>query len=123
MIGRPTTRNFRYLLKQNVMQDCPVKSEDVDIAEKIFGRDVATLKGKSTRKRSPIMRSDEIEMPKEILMEHRELELCIDIMFVNELPMLTTIDKTIKYRGLATLPSQHADQIYEAIDHYLRKHQ
>ena len=54
-------------------------------------------------------------------MEHRELELCIDIMFINELPMLTTIDKTIKYRGLGTLPSQHAEQTHKAIDFMLRR--
>ena len=60
MIGRPTTRIFRHLLKLNVVQDCTVRSEDVDIAEKMFGRDEATLKGKSTRERPPIVRSDEI---------------------------------------------------------------
>ena len=73
MIGRLTARNFRYLLKPNVMQDNTVKGEDIDIADKIFGTDVATLKGKSTGNRPPTVRSDEIQVPREILIEHCEL--------------------------------------------------
>ena len=109
-------------MKSNVIQDCTVKGEDIDIADKMFGTDVATLKGKSTRKRPPIVRSDEIQIPRETLIEHCELELCIDIMFINESPLLTTIDKSIKYRGVGTLPSQHAAQIHKAIDFMLRKY-
>ena len=42
-------------------------------------------------------------------------------MFIDELFLLTTIDKSIKYRGMGTLPSQHAEQLYKAIDFMLRK--
>ena len=60
-------------MKTNVIQDNTVKGEDIDIADKMFGTDVATLKGKSTGKRPPTVRSDEIQVPREILIEHCEL--------------------------------------------------
>ena len=84
--------------------------------------DVATLKGKSTRKRPPIVRSDQIQIPREILMEHRKLELCMDIMYIAENPLFTSIDKAIKYRGVGILPSLHAEQIYEVLDIALRRY-
>ena len=43
-------------------------------------------------------------------------------MFIDELFLLTTIDKSIKYRGVGTLLYQHAEQIYKAIDFMLRKY-
>jgi hypothetical protein len=33
----------------NVIKNCPVTTEDVNIAKKIFGKDISSLKGKSTR--------------------------------------------------------------------------
>ena len=35
----------------NTIKNCPVTVEDVSIAEKIFGPDVSSLKGKSTRRK------------------------------------------------------------------------
>ena len=48
VVGAPTTENLKSMLRQNVIANCPVTSTDVDNAEKIFGKDVSSLKGKST---------------------------------------------------------------------------
>ena len=50
----------------NAIKNNPVTIEDVKIAEKVFGPDVATLKGKSTRPKPRQMINDKIEIPKEI---------------------------------------------------------
>ena len=44
-VGGPTVENFKHLIRQNLIQDCPVMTKDVDITEKIFGPDIGTLKG------------------------------------------------------------------------------
>jgi hypothetical protein len=51
IVGTPTVENFKSLLRMNVIKDCPVTTEDVNIAEKIFGKDISSLKGKSTRRK------------------------------------------------------------------------
>jgi hypothetical protein len=51
IVGTPTMNNLKPLLLMNVIQNCPVAVEDVNISEKIFGPDMSSLKGKSTRRK------------------------------------------------------------------------
>jgi len=118
--GCPTVVKFKQLLRQNIIQDCPVTVKDVNIAEKIFGPDIGSLKGKTTRKKPPVVRNDDIEIPPELLHQHDDLVYCMDIMFVNGMPMLTGIDKTIRYRGLVPLNSRTAEELYAGLDKFLR---
>ncbi len=100
IVGTPTVENFKSLLRMNVIKNCPVTTEDVNIAEKIFGKDISSLKGKSTRRKPKPVRADLIEIPKELIEKHHEVELCMDTMYVNECGMLTAIDKSLKFRSL-----------------------
>jgi hypothetical protein len=62
--GTPTIETFKTLLKMNVIRNCPVTTEDVNIAEKIFGPDMLSLKGKSTRRKSTPVWEDTIKQPR-----------------------------------------------------------
>jgi len=66
-IGSPSLENMKMILKQNLIEDCTVTTKDVETAERVFGPDVGTLKGKTVRKKSPIVKNDLIEIPPEIL--------------------------------------------------------
>ena len=76
IVGTPTVENFKALLKMNVIKNCPVTSEDVTMAEKIFGPDISNLKGKSTRRKVESVRDDNIEIPKELIEQHIEKSSC-----------------------------------------------
>ena len=91
-VGTPTIENFKALLKMNTIQNCPITIQDVMIAEKIFGPNMSRLKGKSTRQKPKPVKEDLIEIPKELLEKHHDLELCMDTMYMNECGMLTAID-------------------------------
>jgi hypothetical protein len=47
IVGAPTMDNFKSLLQMNVIKNCPVTTEDVNVAGKTFGPDVSRLRGKS----------------------------------------------------------------------------
>ena len=66
ILGRPMIENFKALLKMNAIKNCPVTIEDVTIAQRIFGPDVSTLKGKSVRRPAKPVRDDLVEIPAEI---------------------------------------------------------
>ena len=46
------------------VQNCPIRIEDIKIAQNIFGPDMATLKGKSTRRKPKAVLEDWIELPR-----------------------------------------------------------
>jgi hypothetical protein len=49
LIGRPSERNFQHILRHNLLRNCPVTPIDATRALRIYGPDVAFLKG-TTRK-------------------------------------------------------------------------
>ena len=120
-LGTPTVQNFKSLLKANMIANCPVMAEDVNIAEKIFGPSVSSLKGKSARTTPKPVRADVIEIPPELIEKHREIELCMDAMCVNKEGMLTAIDRTIKFRSLVPIDSKVKAEHCRALDVILRK--
>jgi hypothetical protein len=113
--------NFKLLLRMNVIQNCPVTVEDVNISEKIFGPDMSSLKVKSTRRKPKPVRSDLIEIPKEIITKHHDIDLCMGAMYLNECGiMLTTIDRAIKFRSLVPMNTKQHVEYYHALNQILR---
>ena len=100
-LGSLTVKNFKHILRQNLIENCPVTLRDVEIAEDIYGPDIATLKGRNTRKRPPVVTDDQVDIPDELVMAWSDLTLCINNMYVHNQVFLTAIDTTIRYR-LAT---------------------
>ena len=120
ILGFPTAENLKNMLRMNAIKNCPVTVEDVTNAEKIFGPDVASLKGRTTRSKAAIVRNDEIAVPPELKTQCSNLTLYIDIMFVNGMPMLTGVDDPIRHRACVPLKSRHAEELYDGLDKILR---
>ena len=76
----------------------PVTTEDIELAERIFGPDIGSLKGKMVQQKPIPVVDDRIDIPKELIASQYAIKLCIDIMNVIGLNFLTTISKHLKYR-------------------------
>ena len=95
-LGSLTIQNFKHILCQNLIKNCPVTIKDVEIAEDIYGPDITTLKGKSTRKRPPVIVDDQVDIPEELVQAWNDITLCIDNMFVQGQVFLVAINTTIR---------------------------
>ena len=96
IIGYPSLRVFIHIISTNKIKDCPVTVEDVNISEKIYGPDMYAIKGKSTRPKPPVVVNDYVEIPKELIDAHKNVEVCADIMFIDGVPFLNTVTKNTK---------------------------
>lgn len=109
------------MLRMHAIKNCPVTVEDVNVAEKIFGPDIATMKGKMTRQPSLVVQADDvIEVPPELKRQYDKMELAIDLMFVNNMPFLTAIDSPIKYRSVVPLKNKDAKEIFKALEKIIK---
>ena len=90
-LGRPSDDDFIRLLSNNNIQNCPITPADAKRATIIYGPDIASLKGKTTRgsaaPRAPTFIAEQIPPP--ILEHHRDITLCIDFFSYRACPSCT----------------------------------
>ena len=96
-VGRPSDKDLIKILKGSSLPNCPVTPRDVLIANKLFGPDIGALKGKTTRRGPPIVDSPVSVDTTSILKYYGEITLCVDIMYVNKVPLLVTLSRNIKF--------------------------
>jgi hypothetical protein len=120
--GCPTVDNLRMMIRMNQIENCPVTITDVTNATKIWGPDLGALKGKTTRRTPSRVRQDEIDIPPEPKARFDDVILCVDLMYAQGIPILSTIDKTIRFRGVVPMKGKKAKQMYEALDVVLRQY-
>ena len=81
-IGNPSMEDFKKIIRINGLKNCPVTIEDINIAKNIFGKDVSTLKGKTTRRKPNIVVNDYVEVPEALKKAQRDIHLCVNIMYI-----------------------------------------
>ena len=113
-MGTPSIPDLLAALWMNLVKNNPITLQDVKLAENIFGPDVGTIKGKTTRRKPLPVVQDYIEIPKELLPAQEDVTVALDGMNVNSFSFLTTISRNIFYRTAHYLPSRHAP-IYKSV--------
>jgi hypothetical protein len=87
--------------------------EDINIAKKIFGPDIGSIKGKATREKPAPVVLNFIEIPHELIEAQRNITLCIDTMKINGLLFMVTMSRKILYRTAEWVASQKV-QVYRS---------
>jgi hypothetical protein len=97
LVGYPSPRDFKNMVRSNMIKNCNVTPTDINNAHKLFGDDIAMLRGKTVcNTHDPVM-ADYVEIPRAILDLNKDVTIAADIMFVNGLPFVTTISRKIKF--------------------------
>ena len=87
-LGYPSVVNLKTIIKINVIQDNPVTKSDVKLMEHLFGPNIPTIKGKTTRSQPHQLVSDVVSTPHELCDAQCNVCLYIDIMYVTGMPFL-----------------------------------
>ena len=67
VVGEPTLRNLKIIIRQNTIQNLPVMVEDIEIAEKIFGPGVYILKGRTMRQSPKVAVDNFNDIPRKLI--------------------------------------------------------
>jgi hypothetical protein len=119
-LGTSSVHDFKMIVTTNTIKNLPITLEDIKTSEIIFGQGIGSLKGKTVRKKPLPVASNYIEIPKELINNHHDVTLCIDIMNINGLAFLTTISRKIMYRTAEFLPNQSVQAYRSVLDTVFR---
>jgi hypothetical protein len=85
-LNYPSWKDIKWIIQSNQIKDCLVPFDRVDTALKIWGKNVAALKEKTTwTKPDPVAR-DFVKVPVELSKLHKEVYITANLFFVNKIP-------------------------------------
>ncbi len=96
-LAYPSIAGFRWAVQSHAIKDCPITVQMVDDATTIWGKSIAALKGKTTRRATTPVSSDVIKVPKELFKLHHDVTLSADIFYVNGIPFFITHSRKIEF--------------------------
>jgi hypothetical protein len=119
-LGYPSIKDFKWIIQSNQITDCPVTVQDVDTAHHIWGKNIAALKGKTTRKKPIHVAKDFVKVPKELLKLHQLVFLTADLFFVNQIPFFLTLSRKICFTAVNHVTDRKAETIFKAFEEIYR---
>ena len=96
VLASPSDYDLANAIENNVVGATPLTRRDARIANIIHGRDVAGMKGKTTKKPSKMPNPDEVrDIPQHIVKNYSKVNLYIDVMHVNGFMFLIGVSRLI----------------------------
>jgi hypothetical protein len=115
MVGRPSTQEYLQIVERNMLPNCPVTREDFMNAEKIFGPDLGSLKGKTVRRASEHVDITTVPVPSGLMSNYQNVTIGADIMFVNKLPFFVTMSRNIKFSTAVLITDQKHETLMKSV--------
>ena len=115
MLGHPTDRNFLGMVRGGMISNCPVTPTAVQNAHRIFGPDLAGIRGRTVRRPPDSVTTNYVQIPRVILERHQLVTLAADVMFVNGVPFLVSVARGLNLVTTEFTPSRTAKQLAAGI--------
>ena len=121
LLGRPSHDNFLKFVRNNYLKNCPIDVDDANRSIRIYGPDIPALRCKTVRSQTHHVIVPEISpVPEEILRDHPNIHLCTDICFINIVPFLITISRTIKLRTVDHIRDVQQETVIKSLQHVIK---
>ncbi|KAL7480380.1 hypothetical protein ACHAW6_006074, partial [Cyclotella cf. meneghiniana] len=108
MVGGPGLADYAGMVREKMIEDCPVDHVDLKNAHTIFGPDLASIRGRTVRRKPERVEVRVVAVPRDFLKLHRFITLTADIMFVNGIPFLLTRSRGVQHITVEYLPRRTA---------------
>jgi hypothetical protein len=107
LVGRPSHATFINMIQKNLLKNCPVTVDDAKHALKIYGSNIAALRGKTTRTTPKHVPSDQLQpLDASFMNAHGDVTLCFDIFFVDGFAFVATVSRNLRFLTVEYIPSR-----------------
>ena len=114
-LGFPSMRDFTTMVRDNLIRNCPITTNDIKNAHTIYGPGIASLKGKIVWQTPPPVQSNYIHIPQSIFDKNKWVILAGDIMYVAGMKFLITTLHGINLITSEYLPNQTKGNLKESL--------
>jgi hypothetical protein len=111
LLGRPSEADFQHILRHNLLRNYPVTPQDASRAFRIYGPDVPTLKGKTTKASASPPAPTLFDRSPPIPEEYQDITLCVDIFFVQGVCFLHSISRGIGFPTVSFVATRQSSTI------------
>ena len=119
-LGHPSARDMEYLVSNKSLSDMPFDLKALRDADTLFGPNIAAVRGKTVRQAPRHVATDFVAIPRDFVLMHKSVTLVADVMFVNNVPMLVTLSRGIKFRTTEHVPRRTAKQLSKSLKRVIR---
>ncbi len=120
MVRNPTDKEFKGMVHERLITNCPVTVQDFENANCIFGSGLANLRGKRIRTKPEHVPIEYVQIPQDFVELHKYVMLVADVMFVNGLPFLVTSLRGISLVTIEYLKLRTAKRLIHTLERVIR---
>ena len=128
-LNAENVENVKFFIRSNQAKNVKISTKDMNLAKRVFGLDVPNVKGKWVKEKPKIVSNEDvIEIPPELDLAGKEMELAVDVVYINRECFLHTVNRTIKEPSCVTLgtytkgEAPTKETLYHALDEVMRKY-
>ena len=105
------------------LANCPITRHAIHVAQDIYGPNLSSLKGKTIQWTLPHLPSGVNPIPLDLLERHPSVTIVLDILFINNIPLLLSRSWGLKFMTIEALPNRQIKTIREKIGTICRLYQ
>ena len=67
MVGHPSIKDYKWMVQEGTLLNCPVVVKDINIYQDVYGKSIAALKGKTTRSKPVVVKTNLVDVPRNLM--------------------------------------------------------
>ncbi len=99
-----------------MIRNCPITIQDIEIAEKVYGKSVGALKNKTVRVKPDPVVTNYVAVPPDITNNNKYVTLSCDIMYVQQILFFITVSCNLHFMTIENIPNRKAQTLIACCD-------
>ena len=97
MMGNPSKKDYKGLVSNHLISNCPVTATNITNSQTIHGSALASVRGKTIQRAAAQVVIDYMAVPHLLVEQNKMVTLAVDVFFVDGTAFLMTISRRIKF--------------------------